>query len=296
MTATPWMKFFPSDWRGDPALKACSLAARGLWIEMLAIMHEAQPRGHLVINGREVTAATLAALAGTTPEAVTGLLLELETNGVFSRKKNGVIYSRRMEKDENRSRKARESGKLGGNPTLCKDKGKAGSVKGAVNTHIPEARDQIPESLEQQQPTTPPAPVPAAAAAWDVDRLKIELRSVIGWSHDRPMARVETWLAAGYAPEMILAVVRTIMLRGTRPSSLSYFDAALAQEKAEQGAALSPEQTHERPRNPARGGGSTDILAVATRYLQRIGVEDGKDPGPADQPGEIVDLCAVRRA
>lgn len=37
----PWLKFYPTDWRSDPALKMCSLAARGLWIEMIALMHEA---------------------------------------------------------------------------------------------------------------------------------------------------------------------------------------------------------------------------------------------------------------
>ena len=39
----PWIKFYPRDWRGDQALRVVSLAARGLWIEMLSIMHEGQP-------------------------------------------------------------------------------------------------------------------------------------------------------------------------------------------------------------------------------------------------------------
>jgi len=48
----PWLKFFPSDWRADPALRMCSLAARGLWIEMLCLMHEARPHGSLLVNGK----------------------------------------------------------------------------------------------------------------------------------------------------------------------------------------------------------------------------------------------------
>ena len=51
-----WFKFYPSDWRADPALRMCSIAARGLWMEMLCVMHEATPRGSLLINGKRVAA------------------------------------------------------------------------------------------------------------------------------------------------------------------------------------------------------------------------------------------------
>src|SRR6516225_4749703 len=58
----PWMKFFPADWRADLGLRTTSLAARGLWIEMLTIMHEAAPRGSLSLNGRQLTVRDLALL------------------------------------------------------------------------------------------------------------------------------------------------------------------------------------------------------------------------------------------
>jgi hypothetical protein len=45
------MKFYPSDWRSDPMLRLCSLAARGLWMEMMCLMHEAEPYGSLLVNG-----------------------------------------------------------------------------------------------------------------------------------------------------------------------------------------------------------------------------------------------------
>jgi len=47
----PWMKFYPADWRSDPMLRLCSLAARGLWAEMICLMHEAEPYGSLLVNG-----------------------------------------------------------------------------------------------------------------------------------------------------------------------------------------------------------------------------------------------------
>lgn len=147
MSKQPWMKFYPADWRADPCLRLCGLASRGLWIEMLSIMHESEPRGHLVINGKSITANQLSVLVCSTVEEVQLCLSELELNGVFSRKKNGVIFSRRIEKDEINGRKSRDNGKLGGNPSLCKQTIKTQSVnpldKGGDKAQKLEARSQI---------------------------------------------------------------------------------------------------------------------------------------------------------
>lgn len=145
MTATPWMKFYPADWRADPALRMCSLAARGLWMEMLAIMHEATPRGDLLVNGRPVTPAQLASLSGCPVVEIDEALSELGNAGVFSVRRNGVIYSRRMERDEIKSRKNRANGKMGGNPSLGKQREKTGSDNPPDKAQKPEARSQIPE-------------------------------------------------------------------------------------------------------------------------------------------------------
>lgn len=91
--ADPWFKFYPSDWRDDPALRMCSMAARGLWIDMIALMHEATPYGHLLVSSRLPTDTQLAALVGTSSEQITEALGELESAGVFSRTREGVIYS-----------------------------------------------------------------------------------------------------------------------------------------------------------------------------------------------------------
>src|SRR4051812_9069296 len=62
----PWLKFFPSDWRGDAYLAMCSLSARGLLIEMMCLMHGADPYGHLLLNGAKPTDAELTRLVGAT--------------------------------------------------------------------------------------------------------------------------------------------------------------------------------------------------------------------------------------
>lgn len=107
--SNPWMKFYPTDWRADPGLRISSLPARGLWIECLCIMHEAEPYGHLVLNGNPVTEAQLAVLTGSIESTVRELLSELETNAVFSRNRHGVIYSRRMTNDYKKSKVGEKS-------------------------------------------------------------------------------------------------------------------------------------------------------------------------------------------
>lgn len=140
------MKFYCADWRSDPALRLCSRAARGTWIDMISIMHEAEPYGELKVNGIALDARSLAKLLGEALADIQSDLAELEAHGVFSRRKNGVIYSRRMERDENRKRKLRENGKKGGNPNIGNNKGNRPLVNQGDNPQIPEARYQKPES------------------------------------------------------------------------------------------------------------------------------------------------------
>ena len=114
----PAFQFYPADWRKDAALQSCSLCARGLWVEMMCILHECEPYGVLSVNGKAMGTAQLSRLVGESERAVKKLLSELEEAGVFSRDDEGRIYSRRMVNDE-RVRNARAEG------------GKAGSEHGA---------------------------------------------------------------------------------------------------------------------------------------------------------------------
>lgn len=118
----PSFQFYPADWRKDPALAPCSLAARGLWIEMMCIAHESDSYGTLSVNGKALTAAQLARMVGESPRLVDKLLAELEEAGVFSRNENGAIFSRRMVKDEAIRNVRAEAGRQGGNPNLVKPK------------------------------------------------------------------------------------------------------------------------------------------------------------------------------
>jgi len=103
-----WSKFWWRDHQGDAALRACSLAARGYWMELLCVAHEAEKVGHVLINGKKPNGRQLAAIAGCTEREAKKLEAELEEAGVFSRLPDGTIYSRRMVKDAAASEAGRE--------------------------------------------------------------------------------------------------------------------------------------------------------------------------------------------
>jgi 5-methylcytosine-specific restriction endonuclease McrA len=91
-----WSKFHWRDWTAEISLRTCGLAARGLWMEMLCVMHEGSPIGHLALSGNAITPRRLAVLAYCSEREVKKLLVELEAAGVFSRTEDGTIYCRRM--------------------------------------------------------------------------------------------------------------------------------------------------------------------------------------------------------
>lgn len=105
----PAFQFYPGDWQHDAALRSCSVAARGLWIEMMCIMHQGEPYGTLSLNGDAIDVGQLARMVGASAKETTRWLSELESAGAFSRNDDGRIYSRRMVRDE-RLRTSRAEG------------------------------------------------------------------------------------------------------------------------------------------------------------------------------------------
>jgi len=96
----PSFQWYPGDFRRDLGVQACSFEARALWREMLDLMHDGQPYGHLTAGGVPIDAGGLARLIGKSTPVVRRWLKELEDRRVFSRTDGGVIYSRRMVRDE----------------------------------------------------------------------------------------------------------------------------------------------------------------------------------------------------
>lgn len=134
--AQPYIRFFGVDWRSDPKLRMCSPAARGVWIDMITLMMEADPFGYLVINGAAATDQQLAMLTVTPLAVIRRSLQELERNGVYSRRPDGVIFSRRLVRDVEKSEEMRARGRLGGNPALEDKRKVKRKVKRQVNQEL----------------------------------------------------------------------------------------------------------------------------------------------------------------
>jgi hypothetical protein len=119
----PSFQFYPSDWLRDTALRSCSTGARGLWMDMICFMHEGTPYGHLKVGDKVILPSNLARMVGDSAEVVADWLLELSQAGVYETTDEGVIYSKRMIRDENLRQIRAAGGSKGGNPALM-DKGK----------------------------------------------------------------------------------------------------------------------------------------------------------------------------
>lgn len=128
----PALMFYSGDWLKDPAVRSVSYAARGLWLDMLLLMHEGDRRGYLSLRGKPVSTEQLARMTGGSAEEVSRLLTELKDSGVFSCTDDGIIHSRRLVRDEEKRAKCSEAGKRGGRPIKGSGKGDGkGHQKGA---------------------------------------------------------------------------------------------------------------------------------------------------------------------
>ena len=98
MAKAPGFWFFTGDWMKDPELRFCSLFARGLLVDLLCILFEANEQGYA--SNPDGTARPdeqiVDAVAGGSREEKLAALKELERSGVLSRDSRGVLYSRRL--------------------------------------------------------------------------------------------------------------------------------------------------------------------------------------------------------
>ena len=133
---------------------------------MLCIAASHDPIGYVAVAGRGLDSNSIARMTGGSESEVASLISELDRNGVFSRDRQGRIYSRRMIADAKRAKLARDNGKKGGNPTLSKDGGnpsqvnrdlKAG-VGGEVKPQNPEAYIEISEANASSVVSAEPKP------------------------------------------------------------------------------------------------------------------------------------------
>lgn len=159
----PSMQWYPADWRKDTAVQMLSFHDRGVWFELINIMHESAERGVLVINGVPMPEDALSRLLGLDKQTFNQTLSNLLTYGVAKqRDEDGAIYCKRMVEDEKLSQVRRNAGKLGGNPNLLNQKQTTGvnqnttpsssSSTSSSNTPI------VPKGTRKKESSLPTSP------------------------------------------------------------------------------------------------------------------------------------------
>src|SRR5262245_24126820 len=97
----PATQFYWGDWLNCKEVRVCSLAARGLGMDMLGFMRQGNPTGTLTHeNGQPITVEQLAKLVGNPVASTKKLIDELLENGVPGRLESGALTSRRMLREE----------------------------------------------------------------------------------------------------------------------------------------------------------------------------------------------------
>jgi hypothetical protein len=139
----------------------CSLEARGLWIELLCIMHNANRRGYLETpQGAPLDDDQTSRLIGAFKDDLYRCKCELLEHGVFSvEESSGVIYCRRMIKETIKAEKCANAGRSGGgNPALNKENKENTqildtrnhiSLKATFKGQIIEILDSVPEQRRE---------------------------------------------------------------------------------------------------------------------------------------------------
>lgn len=122
MTKLPSFQFYPGDWLRD-GVAGVSLAAQGLWLRLMILMHDSPNYGYLCNSdkGSPMSPESAARRCGCTLGEFEALMRELDAGGIPSRTPDGCVYSRRMVRDEAvrvaaaaRQRKHRTPGNGGG--------------------------------------------------------------------------------------------------------------------------------------------------------------------------------------
>jgi hypothetical protein len=122
MTNLPAFQFYPADWLNDIKLASCDLAAKGLMIDLMCLMHQSEKYGYLLINGLKPAHKTVAKVLRLHHKTFIKSFNTLLISGVLKTDSEGVVYCERMVKDQRLRDIRREVGKLGGNPNLVNQK------------------------------------------------------------------------------------------------------------------------------------------------------------------------------
>jgi len=189
LTKRPSFQFYPDDWTGNANLRRCSPAARGVWLDVMCLMHDQDEYGVLRWPLKEIAQAAGASMSHVR-ELVDKRVLKGADSGdcepfIYvprSGRKDGdpvtligaqagpIWYSTRMVKDEYVRTIRAEAGANGASPKDAPKppKGEANDggkgPRGAPSPSPPSGNSSAPSGAGGQPPSPPCAPKPRTAA------------------------------------------------------------------------------------------------------------------------------------
>lgn len=119
----PALQFYTGDWRKDPCVQSLDHEHKGVWIDLLCIMNETSERGRLVLpGGSAMPDDAIARNLGIDLAKWKQIRSTLLVLGVASQDGDGVLYNRRIVRDEAIRRSRREAGRQGGRTKRTRSK------------------------------------------------------------------------------------------------------------------------------------------------------------------------------
>ncbi len=118
MKHKPWMKFYCQDWLGDPHLRACSAAERGILMDLVCLAHSGTPYGYLTNGGHSLDVELLSKVLRLRVNSLQTRIQHLLEMGRLGITDDGTYYIPRMVQQAQRDALASKHGKQGGNPAL----------------------------------------------------------------------------------------------------------------------------------------------------------------------------------
>ncbi len=110
-----YITFYPNDWLADPAVRSLTEAERGLWMDILCLMHQSPEQGVLLqANGQPHTPTTLATLWRQRADRLATKWHQLVAKGAAKcRQIDGALYNKRMVLDYEKRNRGQENSPKG---------------------------------------------------------------------------------------------------------------------------------------------------------------------------------------
>lgn len=160
MAKSPAFQFYPGDWLRNAALRRCTAAERGVWIDVLCLMHDAEERGVLRWPLKDIAQAVGCRLAD-----LRGLIAKGVLKGAEDRCPALTFRPRHAGKDGDPvTLLPEQDGPLWYSSRMVRDQYVADRRAGIARSHITQPKG-TPDGEPMQTPNPPIGDLPSSAVA-----------------------------------------------------------------------------------------------------------------------------------